>query len=226
MKIERLTKREAAEAMGAWTSDTLNLPFINKEYEDIRNDLSKLFIESKLLVDEDVRSYRMDIVFGVSLYDYLNTKAWFNLRLASDDGFWRFLSLKVAPNLVGERWGNDNGDHYYSKPNRIWFKTIWWFVFLSIQDAGIQETKRMLLSDKFSTDTILNLVERTGHGGTNVALYREIIKRFHQLSNPSEKDFRKIMKLNTAKAVVIEPTFYEGGISGYVSCLFRELSLM
>ena len=83
----------------------------------------------------------------------------------------------------------------------------------------------MLLSGNFSTDTVLNLVERTGRCGTNISVYRDIMIRYAALENVVDKDFRNVMKLNTAKAVVIEPVFSEGGVNGYVNSIFNELSL-
>lgn len=146
------------------------------------------------------------------------------MRLACDDGFWRHIALRVIPDLVGERWGESNSDHYYAKPSRIWPKTLWWFIHLSLCGTT-EDTKKMLLSGNFSTDTVLNLVERTGRCGTNISVYREIMVRYATLKDVADKDFRNVMKLNTAKAVVIEPVFSEGGVNGYVSSIFNELSL-
>lgn len=224
MKIERLTKKEASEAMDAWISDSFTLPAISMDYSVMRNELVRLYDKAKEEAG-DVRSYSMDVIYGAAVYSYFRGKSWFSDRLASDDGFWRFLSLKVVPDLVGERWGNDNADHYYVKPSRIWLKTIWWYIFLSLRRNDADATKEMLLTDNFSTDTILNLVERTGRAGTNIALYRRIMSEYDSLEDVSDKDFRNIMKLNTAKAMVMEPTFCDGGIEGYVRSLIKELSL-
>ena len=53
-----------------------------------------------------------------------------------------------------------------------------------------------------------------------------------EYANRSEKDinkdidwpqvFRRVMKLNTAKIMLFEPTFYCNGIKGYVNSLFDE----
>ena len=226
MKIERLTKKESIEAMNSWVGNSFTVPALNKEYSGIREDILQLFVETKDSITDGVKSYQMDVAFGACLYHYFRNKSWFSDRLASDDGFWRYLSLKVVPDIVGERWGNDNADHYYTKPSRIWLKSIWWYIFLSLRDGDVTATREMLLSRNFSTDTIINLVERTGRAGTNVAVYRAIMKKYDSLEGPTDKDFRKIMKLNTAKALVIEPMFCTDGIPGYVKSLFEELSLI
>lgn len=225
MKIERLNKKEASEAMDAWVANPFTLPNLRNGYLEIRGDLTTLFTESKNVSGNDVRSYQMDVNFGTALYDYLSKKPWFTERLAADDGFWRYLALMVIPNLIGSRWGNDNAEHYYTLPNRNWLKALWWYVHLSLKRGGLDRTKAMLLGEGFSTDTILNLVERSGRRGTNVAVYRTIMSRYAGLKKPSMTDFRKVMKLNTAESVVIEPVFCTGGVDGYVSSLFNDLDL-
>ena len=223
MKIERLSRKEAIEAMNSWIANSFALPTIGKDYAEIRNDLVTMFSQSQDEA-EIVQGYEMDVCFGAALFGYMKQKPWFTDRLASDDGFWRYLSLRVVPDLVGERWGNTNADHYYTKPSRIWLKTMWWYFYLSF-NKDVETTKEMLLSEAFSTDTILNLVERTGRSGTNISVYRNIMSKYASLEDVSDKVFRSIMKLNTAKAVVIEPVFSTGGVSGYVDSLFNELSL-
>lgn len=223
MIIERLSRKEAIEAMNSWIANSFALPILGKEYVVIRNELLDLFNQSKEEAD-DTQGYSMDVCFGAALYMYFRQKPWFTDRLASDDGFWRYLSLRVVPDLVGKRWGNNNADHYYTKPSRIWLKTLWWYYYLSF-NKDVETTKKMLLTDAFSTDTILNLVERTGRSGTNILVYRGIMGKYAAIEDACPKDFRNVMKLNTAKAVVIEPVFSVGGISGYVDSLFNELSL-
>ncbi len=224
MKIERLSRKEAIEAMNSWIANSFTLPSLGKDYLEIRDDLLAMFEHSRKEAGS-VQGYLMDVCFGSEVFRYFKNKQWFTDRLASDDGFWRYLSLRVVPDLVGERWGNTNADHYYTKPSRIWLKTMWWYYYLSF-NKDVEATKEMLKSKAFSTDTILNLVERTGRCGTNISVYRGIMLKYAHLDEGlSDKDFRSIMKLNTAKAVVIEPVFSTGGISGYVNSLFNELSL-
>ncbi len=225
MKIERLSLKDSIEAMNSWISNSFSLPVVGKDYSCIRDDLNVLFAKASDKASGDIKSYELDVNFGALLFEYFKTKPWFTVRLASDDGFWRYLSLRVVPNIVGTRWGNNNADHYYTKPGRIWLKTLWWFYFLASDNTEVDNTRKMLLSKNFSTDTVLNLVERTGRGGTNVSVYRYIMKKYSSLEKVKEKDFRRIMKLNTAKAVVLEPAFCNGGEQGYVDSIFNELLL-
>ena len=225
MTIKRLTRKESIEAMDSWISGGFRLPEVNREYAELRKDLTELFEKASSEQKDGTDGYRMDVCYGVLIYDYFMHRSWFTQRLASDDGFWRYLSLVCVPDLIGKRWSNDNADHYYVKPSRIWLKCIWWYIHLSLKESDLALTKKILLSRNFNTDTILNLVERTGRGGTNIDVYREIMSMYAPLKKVRGKDFRSIMKLNTAKAVVLEPVFCEGGVKGYVESIINELAL-
>jgi hypothetical protein len=225
MEIERLTRKEAFEAMNSWRKNMFTIPDLGVEYTRVRNDLDELFKKAKEDAGGDVKSYKMDLCFGAAIYAYFKDQPWFNVRLAADDGFWRHLALKVIPDLIGARWGNDNMDHFFTIPSRIWPKALWWYLHLSLNNGDIDATKAMLLSRNFSTDTIENLVERTGRFGTNVAVYRLIMEKYAPLKNVVGNDFRKVMKLNTAKAMVLEPAMCDGKEYGYVESIFKELAL-
>ena len=87
-------------------------------------------------------------------------------------------------------------------------------------------------SKNFSTDTILNLVERTGRKGTYVQVYRYIMYFYSKLdlsviseyknAHQNADLFRAIMVLNTAKVVSIEPSLFLGGELEYAKSLFKK----
>ena len=85
MKIERYSKKESIEAMNTWISSSFSLPSLGKDYSAIRKDLNELFLNAKSTVDNNVKSYEMDVHFGANLYSFLTTKPWFTdrRRLAS-----------------------------------------------------------------------------------------------------------------------------------------------
>ena len=166
----------------------------------------------------------------MELYQYFSKQGLADLRTTSNDGFWRYLSLVVVPDIVKQRWDKEDSvsaglaDHFFRKPNRIWLKSLWWYIYLSF-NIDINTTQKMLLSGNFSTDTILNLVERSGRDGTNIELYRFIMFLYHKYAKCSDKNFRKIMKLNTVKSQVIEPLLVDGGIKAYVNSIIDELGI-
>lgn len=158
-----------------------------------------------------------DMKVGLVLYRVL-ADAGLDIRTAADDGWWRFLSIRVLPDLVKGRWNSTPPERFWKGRSRIWLRAMWWTVHLTWQ--GTEENTRKVL-ESVTTDTIVQLVERPGKGGFRVDLTRLIFER-RRLYKPSQDQFRAIMKLNTAQIVLKEPVFCEGGLRGYVGTLFTD----
>ena len=100
-------------------------------------------------------------------------------------------------------------------------------------NESIDNTKKILLSEGFTTDTIMHLVDRTGSKGIFIDVYREIINQYYHynkklLENTKityAKLFKNVMKLNTSKILTFEPPLYKGGVKGYVADLFAEATI-
>lgn len=236
MIIKTLNRAESETAMREWIAMYPELPEIEAEYYKIRENIQNFNSKVRTKCQKEItrKDYYTDVHLGLYLYKYLEDIPEFNLRAAANDDFWRYLSLKVVPDVVAERWGKDNESHYWSKPSRIWLRSIWWYVHLSWQ-GDILSTERVLESPYFSTDTIINLEERTGRKGTFINVYRYIMYFYSQLSkneleryyrektNVKQGDlFRTIMKLNTAKVMVMEPALFLGGEKEYARSLFID----
>ena len=214
--------QDAETVMNEWiASNGHSLPIVRREYEQIRKDLGEIYPK----VEGVRKDYVTDVEMGINLYEYLNSQEWFNLRLAADDSFWRTLTVLIVPNLVAKRWGVDNCDRYYKKSRRIWLKEIWWYVYLSLVPTRLDKTRDILMSDKCTTDTIEQLVGRPGGDGYNVKLYRKIMEFYAkvQCKGSASDLLRSVMKLNTARVMIMEPELYSGGIEGYVKSLFSDL---
>ena len=164
-------------------------------------------------------AYRTDLSFGLKLYRILNEKYGMTVRQASTAGIWRYISMIVAPEAIELRYGLDHPDRFWKKSKRLWFRVLWWYIYLSWQ--GNEEKTYEVLKNN-TTDEILQLVDRAGKGGYRVELYREIM-RINAMQDQSEwkknQMFRKIMVLNTARVQVIEPALVDGGESRYVEDL-------
>lgn len=224
MIYETLTKIEAKEIMDRWryenTIITTPTPSI---YDEIKSKLEKNFQEAART--NDVNSYKFDLSFGLELYNILNNEYGMTEREASNDEVWAHLSVCVVPHLVEERWGFANDVRSYKQSNRIWLKTLWWYVHLSWQGT-LSDTLDILKNN--TTDDIVQLVERTGKVGFDVTLYRTIMDRYAKekgssLYKASDNVFRKIMVLNTMYVKTIEPMLYQGGYQGYVEMLFASV---
>ena len=234
MRTVELTRNQAKAAMDEWNKSHTAHADIGREWLDMRAELTAFYNTYSKSRGLEFDRYYLDVHMGLALSEYLRQRD-FTLRQAADDGMWRFFSLRVVPDLVARRWPRDTGEHYYSRPTRNWLRSIWWYVYLSWQgDAG--STEKVLGSPNFSTDTILNLEERTGRKGTYVEVYRQIMSIYSRIPADRLKDinarlggadrhttlFRAVMKLNTARCLSVEPSLYPGGTKEYVKSLFGE----
>jgi len=214
-----LKKTEARKIFASWNTDEVPKPDYDDKDEELRN---KLLIADKITEDfisEKFKSpgkkdYIYDLKFGLELYNILNNSYGFTLRDASNDEIWIYFSIKVIPDLVYKRWGL-NEKRFFEQSRRIWLKTIWWYIHLSWN--GTYEDTFNILKD-FTTDEVVQLVERSGPNGYRIDLTREIMKQFSIKSQKQQNRtlFRKIMKLNTARLKIVEPALYNGGIKTYV----------
>ncbi|WP_141099401.1 hypothetical protein [Pseudomonas nitroreducens] len=159
-----------------------------------------------------------DMAVGLALYQVL-AEAGIDVRVAADDGWWRYLSLRVLPDLVKSRWESAPPVRFWKGRSRIWLRALWWTVHLTWQ--GSEDGTRRVL-ESVTTDTVVQLVERPGRGGFRINLTR-LIFRVRSLRKPSQEQFRAIMKLHTAQVVLKEPKFCEGGVLGYVDSLFDDV---
>lgn len=186
------------------------------------NHLREIIMYEKKQFLEDngkkINSYSFDLHLGLTLYRVLKEEYNFNERLAAQDEVWRYLSLEVFPDLVYQRYGL-NDQRFYKGTRRIWLKSIWWYIHLSWQ--GTKEETFNTLKDN-SSDQVLQLVDRSGSGGYRIELTREIMKQYKVHANSKVPLlFRRILKLNTARLNVIEPSLVAGGIETYVTDLYK-----
>lgn len=203
---------------------------LDDDYRDIHNILKNMYEE---VVATSTSEYYVDSHMGLKLYVYLNKQPWFSLRAAADDGFWRYLSVKVVPDIVAERWDYYKAERFYSNPAHMWLKMIWWHTHF-FWEGNEENTETLLANPNFNTDTALNLIDRVGRRGYNVELFRNIVREYSVIPNDvikkdsqsrtgSDNLFRAIMRLNTARITVVEPALCEGGISEYVKSLIKKV---
>lgn len=237
MIIRKLSRGQAQEEMKKWIDICPKLPEIEDEWIPIRKELQAINRTIRNEIDNSVilkrGDYYLDYRFALKLYAFFEKKNWFSMRVAADDGFWRYLSIKVAPDVVGERWGVENESHYWSRPARVWFKSLWWYVYYSYQ-GDLEATEKVLSCDFFTTDTIVHFAEFTGRYGVNIESYRKIIKYYSMVpqdiifknsryrSGTGDDIFRVVMKLNTARLMIMDPALCEGREDAYAKSLFRD----
>lgn len=202
---------------------------LTTEEKELRHKFARHFAVKKELQSED------DFPLGMLLYtDWLSCGDKIDLRIASDDGFWRNLTCRVVPDYVFRRWPSKmnpegslkwNLERFYAKPQRNWLKIIWWMCHLSWQ-GDEYSTKNSL--DKLGSDPMSQVVERTGRGGYNVDLYRQIIAHATSDKHPLKMDIkgaiRRAMRVHTLRVKTVIPEFHKDGLDGYVNSLFNSES--
>lgn len=191
------------------------------EYSKIRKTIMDWFNEYPI-----AKNYDFDLFFAIKLYDYFSNKNFpdFNEAIASNYGFWRYICLKVIPDVIIERHGLIK-EYFYAKNVRLYIPTLWWYIEMCYQ--GSLESTYKCLKDK-STDYILQIVERPGRDGMFLEVSRLII---YYLSNlPEEIVIKKYNDQSLLRRVVIQNTAknsnynmsIEGKVKEYVIGLFKS----
>ena len=211
MKWKVLAKSDCEQAV-ATLPQSFSQEELDQEYRQLRDDLEAVALTLYASVPE-LKEYSFDLAFAVPMYDLLNQKYGMNERLASNDGVWRYLSIKVIPDVVLHRWGYRDA-RFWKEPRRIWLKALWWYVYLSWQ-GDAESTRRILAGN--TTDILVQIVERPGPQGYRVETCRQIMKQLASI--PAEQKradiFRKMMVLNTARLKVVEPGLFKEGEPEY-----------
>ena len=173
--------------------------------------------------------YPIDVEVGLDVYDYLSRNG-FTAVEASDDDIWRFISIKVFPDLTylrypdpeketREQGGRINRKRFFSHTRRIWIKTLWWYVHLSWQ--GSVNATRAVLADN-GANIISHFIETPGKG-YRVDLYRTLMRYYADREDKGDKLFRSVAKLNGAECRNIEPALLPGGVAEYCHVLFSKV---
>lgn len=198
----------------------------DKSYSNLKKDIFNEFFATlkELEIEEkeiNSKAYDVDYIFGIKLYKILVFKYNMNENQAGNDDIWRYIQLKVCPQIIKDRYGI-NENRFYKEPRRMWLKVLWWYVYLAWRKD--ERTTREILKDN-TTDTILNITDRTGTHGYRVKLFKEILYKKYLYKVKDRDQFRKIMTLNTMRIQVIDPYLVNGGIERYVDDLYKEIGV-
>ena len=226
MKWRQMQLKSARKAIDAMKEGYMPDAILDESYLRLQSVLREAWRKvNDDLSEEAGRSkfdYKRDLAYGLRIYDIF-THGEFAMppRVAADVEIWRYISVNVVPEIVRERWPKSSSweDRFYRKPNRIYLRVLWWYIYLSWQ--GDEEHTYAVLEAN-TEDTIAQLVERAGSHGYNTELYRKIMIR-HFCQEESDRSmilFRKVMKLHTARIRTREPEMLPGGVNQYVEDLY------
>lgn len=176
------------------------------------------------------KMYPLDLQVGLKTFELLNPmQTDFSISDASDDDMWRYISVKVIPDLTYLRYPakseqgakNINKKRFFSEKRRIWIKSLWWYVYLSWQ--GDYEKTFEVLKDN-AVDNINKLIETPGRG-YRLSLYRVMMREYANRSHNTDY-FAGVTKLNNAKCKTVEPILVKDGEEKYITSLFDEVPIM
>lgn len=212
----KLTSEKAKEKFEDICEGNLSLTELNDFDSSLREKLIAIDdeVENTLGILASAKPYQYDLAYAIRLYRVLNTEYQFNERLAAQDDIWRYMALRVIPDLVQKRNGLSESRFYKAK-RRIWLRSLWWYIHLSWQ-GNEDDTNKVLQGN--TTDEIMQLLDRTGSFGYRIDFSRELMRQYSLIDSQIRKRglFRKVMKLNTMRAKVIEPSLMVGGTEEYV----------
>ncbi len=188
----------------------------------LRGRISNAFEES-FDQSQDYNQYSRNLEFALQLYRITVDEFGMTPAIASDDDVWRYIQMRLVPNLVYRRWNEASGkrindERFWRDSRRMWLKSLWWYVHLSLQNGSIDETRKVLSEN--NADDISQLLDRPG-SGYRVELCRAIMRRYSQCPDHGRHLLRNVLKLNVVRCVTMEPLLVEAGIDEYVNELFR-----
>lgn len=209
-----------------WKANDVSASAFDPAYEEFRKELVSVFNDT-LVETGGKMNYLLDLRVGIKLYQLMPLGKDFTVIQANDDDIWRYISVKVMPDITYLRYPNPekgsiriNQKRFYSHTRRIWLKTLWWYIHLSWQG---DESKTFEVLRDNGVDNINKLIETPGRG-YRIPLFRSMMLEYHKTSPHKVKDFAAFTKLNNAKCVSVEPALTSGGVAVYAQKLLAEVS--
>lgn len=177
MKFYELEREEAQKIFESFVDGKIKIDEnyfsnLDESYLEMRKTILSWLSEHPL-----TKNYDFDLFLALKLYSYFNNGILegFNESIASNYGFWRYVCIKVVPDIIIERHGLIK-EYFYAKNVRLYIPTLWWYIEMCYQ--GSVDKTYECLKDK-STDYILQIVERPGRDGMFLEVSRLIV---HYLS--------------------------------------------
>ena len=225
MKYYELERDEAQKLFEDLSNGKID---INENYfSSLDNDYMSIRKTFLSWLDEHpvTKNYDFDLFLSLKIHSYFQIENFpgFNESIASNYGFWRFICLKVVPDIIILRHGYVK-EYFYAKNVRLYIPTLWWYIEMCYQ--GSYDNTYNCLKDK-STDYILQIVERPGRDGMFLDVSRLIVHYLNILPDEivnKEYDgqslLRRIMIQNTAQ----NPNYnllFDDKANDYVVNLFK-----
>ncbi len=204
MKFYELEREEAQKIFDSFADGKIKIDEnyfsnLDESYLEMRKTILSWLSEHPL-----TKNYDFDLFLALKLYSYFNNEnlEGFNESIASNYGFWRYVCIKVVPDIIIERHGLIK-EYFYAKNVRLYIPTLWWYIEMCYQ--GSVDKTYECLKDK-STDYILQIVERPGRDGMFLEVSRLIVHYLSILPDDvvsaecgGQTLLRRVMIQNTAR---------------------------
>lgn len=226
-EIDQYSDDEFALLVNGWKNHSVEVQ--DASYGELRAILVEAFDRAGGRTLPPRRMYPVDVEVGLDLYEYLTANGFSEVE-AADDDIWRFISVRVVPDLtylrypdpekaVAEAGGRINRKRFFLAKRRIWISSLWWYIHLSWQ--GSKEATRKVIEGNGS-NIISHFIETPGRG-YRTSLYRSLMRKYSNTKGKSDALFGSIAKLNGAECRNIEPDLLPGGVSEYCDRLFDKV---
>lgn len=228
LKTEKTFLQELAESL-------IN-PDLAEPYLSIRNRLKSRFREAVGITKrkEQVtrsREYSIDLDMAEEIYRVMS-EFGLTVRDAADEGIWIYLSVKVIPDIIIDRFRLSgiplaHEDRFYANSRRIYPMMLWWYYHIAYQQDSpnpVLATREILINNQ--SDDISQLVERAGSGGYPINVYKQIMVEYARrlIDNRKSDDLlSRALKLNIVQMQSLEPELMYDGLEAYVSDLFDKV---
>ncbi len=242
MNLAKLPLEECKKKWSEWIAGRdpqPDLRALSNTERNIRNKTEEFFRSNADLWVGKVKESELDSSFALELYYEIlplnGSASVFNLRLASNIDIWRRLSMIVIPDFIAIRRKvdreasllkrEDGKSYFYDDRLKNHIRGLWWYCHFAHQ-GDREQTSSLFSSYNNHTDPIQGLVQRPGPGGYRVELNRELLKRLGASAKKryDVPTFKKLLVLNTAKLMLVEPELCLGGVSGYVDTLVEKIN--
>lgn len=235
MIIDEVSMTKAKERFDSMLNDRFEFVYSNNpDLRFLANELNSVFKNEA----KDKSPYQQDLIYGKCLYRVLSSCAWLDWSVATSSGFWRYIALYLMPQITYDRFGSKEDEklkpnalakHFYAKHERIYPYTLYW-IYRICDQGSLEATFQFLSKPCFSTDTILNVVERMGPKGFRLDVYRLIIEKFSQLDlskyvktiGSPNLVLRALLVEHGIKNSVYIPELFKGGVEEYVEKVFKS----
>ena len=224
---DQMSDIEFDDLVNHWKQYDVPTEQYDDSYDEFRTKLVDSF-KAALIETNGKMTYLLDLRVGIALYQLLPIGDDFTVVMANDDDIWRYISVRVMPDITYLRYPDPekgsvriNQKRFYSHTRRIWLKTLWWYIHLSWQ-GNAEDTFEVLKNN--GTNIISHFIERPGRG-YRLKLFREMMYVYSKQPGQKDKLFRAAAKLNRARCVNVEPALTFGGERKYAEILFDEVSV-